>query len=107
MISSTISNTLYKTLNYSQQQYKETEEIVENNPGIILLVTKSKSCSADLTSKNHTPAFSNVSINSEHLDPKNERALRASYTNKGFEGVNDTFVSDILRWVCIVYIQKI
>ena len=37
MTLSDLFNTLHKTLNYSQQQNRETEEIIAANPGIFLL----------------------------------------------------------------------
>ena len=37
MTLSELFNTLHRTLNYSQQQNRETEEIIAANPGIFLL----------------------------------------------------------------------
>ena len=37
MTLSNLFNTLHRTLNYSQQQNRETEEIIAANPGIFLL----------------------------------------------------------------------
>ena len=97
MISSnTLENTLYKTLNYSQQQYKETEEIVENNPGIVLPISHYESNNTNSTSNDPPPIFFSTSNNNKALTYNNEKrsqSSKKSYTNKGFDRTNDNFTS--------------
>ena len=83
MVSSSLFDTLYKTLNFSEQQYKETEEIVENNPQIFLFVKDPNIPSFRHTNKlceksDNISAFRNGTL--IEVDK-----VRACYSNGGFE----------------------
>ena len=88
MISSDLFDTLYKTLSLTEQQYKGTEEITENNPRIFLLENDFDSYIKKSSSPNHTDiiynnpnsntAFSNINVTEINK-------ARVSYHNEGFE----------------------
>ena len=95
MISSSASSAGSKTLNTTQQQYKETEEIVENNPGIILRVTKlrTKISSNDTLKASsyercyHTASFRDRAMATKWLNDKYAKdccGLQFNYVNKAF-----------------------
>ena len=88
MISPILFNTLYKTLNYSQQQYKETEEIVEKNPAIIKIVNNldTQHCCLSIDdSKLNTISRADIkhSYNQENETEFNQKAT--CYINGGFD----------------------
>ena len=95
MISSSISSAGSKTLHTTQQQYKETEEIVENNPGIILHVTKLRteiSSNDTLQASSyercyHTASFRDRAMATEWLNSKHAKDccdLQFNYVNKAY-----------------------
>ena len=97
MISSSVSSAGSKILNTTQQQYKETEEIIENNPGIILSVTKlqTKISNNDTLQASsyercyHTASFSDRAMATEWLNSKHAKDfcdLQFNYVNKAFVG---------------------
>ena len=98
MPSSNVSNTGMKTLNNTQQQYKETEEIVENNPGIILHVTKLRTkISSNNTLQStyercyHTASFSDRAMAAEWL---NSDCAKDFHDLQKFSYANSAFVGD-------------
>ena len=98
MISSSVSSAGSKTLHTTQQQYKETEEIVENNPGIILHVTKLRteiSSNDTLQASSyercyHTASFSDKAKATEWLNSNYAK----DFCHLQFNYVNKAFVSD-------------
>jgi hypothetical protein len=99
MVSSNLFDTLYKTLNFSEQQYKETEEIVENNPRIFLFVKDPEKCITNFPSSHNT---NELCDNSDFVAFRNDNVteidkVRASYSNGGFEHDFMKTSSDYLR----------
>ena len=100
MISSNLFDALYKTLNYSEQQYKETEEIVEQNPRILLFGNISNNYNRNLTSTNNAKTECDVSCTVSVFKQNGEQPLDklgVGYTNEAFEKDLDDHKSNLSR----------
>ena len=100
MVSSNVFDTLYKTLNFSEQQYKETEEIVENNPQIFLFVKDPEKCITNLPSFRHANELCDNSDKICAFRNGNQIEIdkvRGCYSNGGFEHDFMKSSSDYLR----------
>ena len=91
-------DTLYKTLNMNEQQNKETEEIVAQNPQIYLLQRSS-------TEYNENFSFGCDSKDTFHSQ-NHQYLIGKGYTNEGYE---EEFVDNTVRLVpshLLYYIKR-